>query len=113
MLNFLLMRSAFCRGVLFGRHHCHSPFSPHSPTRSLRDSEAAEEARVERCVVDIERWMTNKKLKLNENKRKLLVISSKYRSGPMVTSIQVGFETVRHQPFVRNLEVIQLDQEIA
>ena len=67
MLNFLLMRSAFCRGVLFGRHHCHSPFSPHSPTRSLRDSEAAEEARVERCVVDIERWMTNKKLK---NKKK-------------------------------------------
>ena len=57
--------------------------------------------------------MTNNKLKLNENKRKLLVISYKYRSGPMVTSIQVGFETVRHQPFVRNLGVIQLDQDIA
>ena len=85
-----------------------SPFS-----HSFRDSEAAEEARVERCVVDIERWMTSNKLKLNENKRKLLVISSKYRSGPMVTSIQVGFETVRHEPFIRNLGVIQLDQDIA
>ena len=61
-----------------------SPFS-----HSFMDSEAAEEARVERCVVDSERWMTNNKLKLNESKRKLLVISSKYRSGPMVTSIKL------------------------
>ena len=53
-------------------------------------------SRVEHCVADIDRWMTNNKLKLNENKTELLVISSKYRSRPMVTSIQVGVETIKH-----------------
>ena len=45
-------------------------------------------SRVQHCVADIDRWMTNDKLKLNEDKTELLVISSKYRSRPMVTSIQ-------------------------
>ena len=47
-------------------------------------------SRIDRCVVDIDRWMTN-------NKLKLLVIGSKYPSLPMVTSIQVGVETIKHQ----------------
>ena len=69
-------------------------------------------SRVERCVVDIDRWLTNNKLKLNENETELLVISSKYRLRLMVTSIQVRVETIKHQPFVRNLGVI-LDQDMA
>ena len=35
-------------------------------------------SRVECCVVDIDKWMTNNKLKLREDKTEL-VISSKYR----------------------------------
>ena len=53
-------------------------------------------SRVEHCVADIDRWMTNNKLKLNENKTELLVISSKYRSRPMVNYIQEGVETIKH-----------------
>ena len=56
--------------------------------------------------------MTYNKLKLNEDKRELLVMSSKFRSRSMVTSIQLGTETIQHRPFVRNLGVI-LDQDIA
>ena len=35
-------------------------------------------SRVECCVLDIDKWMTNNKLKLKEDKTEL-VISSKYR----------------------------------
>ncbi|RMX55914.1 hypothetical protein pdam_00006241 [Pocillopora damicornis] len=56
--------------------------------------------------------MTYNKLKLNEDKRELLVMSSKFRSRSMVTSIRLGTETIQHRPFVRNLGVI-LDQDIA
>ena len=45
-------------------------------------------------------------------KTKLLVISSRFRSRQMVSSIQVGTETIQHQPFEINLGVI-LDQDIA
>ena len=51
-------------------------------------------SRVEHSVADIDRWMTNYELKLNEDKTELLVMSFKYRSFPMVTSIQVGVETI-------------------
>ena len=53
-------------------------------------------SRVEHCVADIDRWMTNNKLKLNENKTERLVISSKYRSRLMVNYIQEGVETIKH-----------------
>ena len=55
-------------------------------------------SRVEHCVVDIDRWMTNNKLKLNENKTEPLVISSKYRSRTMVTSIQLRVEVLKSSP---------------
>ena len=75
---------------------------------------ALSRSRVEHCVADIDRWMNNNKLKPNENKTELLVISSKYRSRPMVTYIQEGVETIKHRavPVVRNLGVI-FDQDIA
>ena len=69
-------------------------------------------SRVEHCVADIDRWMTNNELELNGNKIEPLVISAKYRSRPMVTSIQLRVETIKQQPLVRNLGVI-LDQDIA
>ena len=55
-------------------------------------------SRAEHCVAEIDRWMTNNKLKLNEDKTELLVISHKYRSRPLVTSTQVGVEIIKHQP---------------
>ena len=55
-------------------------------------------SRVKHCVVDIDRWMTNNKLKLNENKAEPLVISSRYRSRPMVTSIQLRVEVLKSNP---------------
>ena len=45
-------------------------------------------------------------LKLNHNKTELAVISSKYKTRPSVTSIQVGEETISHQSTVQNLGVI-------
>ena len=57
---------------------------------------ALSRSRVEHCVADIDRWMTNNKRNLHENKTELLVISSKYRSRPMVTYIQEGVETIKH-----------------
>ena len=67
-------------------------------------------SRVERCVADTRRWMTNNKLKINENNTELYT-PCKYRSRPMVTSIHVGVENIKHQPFVRNSGMI-LDQDI-
>ena len=67
-------------------------------------------SRVEHCVADIHTWMTNNKLKINENNTELYT-PCKYRSRPMVTSIHVGVENIKHQPFVRNFGVI-LDQDI-
>ena len=41
----------------------------------------------------------------------MLLVSSKYQSRPMVTSIPVGVKTIKHLPFARNLGVF-LDQDI-
>ena len=51
------------------------------------------------------------KLKLNDDKTELLVISSKHQPRPAtcIASIQVGEETINHAPTVRNLGVL-LDQ---
>ena len=52
-------------------------------------------SRVEHCVADIRRWMTNNKLNINENNTELYT-PCKYRSRPMVTYIQEGVETIKH-----------------
>ena len=46
--------------------------------------------RVERCVEDIDSWMIKNKLRLNDDKTELVVISSKHQPRPAITSIQVG-----------------------
>ena len=63
-------------------------------------------ARVECCVQEIIRWIIANMLKLNHDKTELAVISSKYKAGPSVTSIQVGEETINHQSTVQNLGAI-------
>ena len=51
-------------------------------------------------------WMIKTKLKLNDDKTELIVISSKHQQRPAIESIQVGEETINHVPTVRNLGVL-------
>ena len=74
-----------------------------SPTVMLMQASGLSRSRVEHCVADIDRWRTNNNLKLNDSKTELLVVSSKYRSWPMVTSIKVGVETIEHHSFCKKL----------
>ena len=54
-------------------------------------------------------WMIKNKLKMNDDKTELVVISLKHQPRPAIASIQVGEETINHAPTVRNLAVL-LDQ---
>ena len=42
------------------------------------------------CTKDIDRWMTVNKLKINKDKSKLIVFSSRYRQQTLFNSLQVG-----------------------
>ena len=50
--------------------------------------------KVLRCVKDIDWWMTNNMLKLNQEKTKLIVISSKFRPKPAISYVSVGDEQI-------------------
>ncbi|KAL9964335.1 hypothetical protein ACROYT_G027963 [Oculina patagonica] len=62
--------------------------------------------RVERCVEEIDRWMCNNLLKLNQDKTELVVISSKFRHCPDLKHIRVGDEYIAPKSSARNLGVI-------
>ena len=49
---------------------------------------------VELCVKDIDWWMTNIMLKLNQGKTELIVISSKFRPKPAISYVSVGDEQI-------------------
>ena len=51
-------------------------------------------------------WMIKTKLKLNDDKTELIVISSKHQQRPAIELIQVGEETINHVPTVCNLGVL-------
>ena len=61
--------------------------------------------RVECCVNDIDSWMVNNGLKLNQDKTELVFISSKFRSRPSLEFIQVGDEEIQPKYSARNLGV--------
>ena len=65
--------------------------------------------RVECCVNDIDCWMVNNGLKLNQDKTVLVLRSSKFRSRPSLEFIQVGDEKNQPKSSARNLGVI-IDQ---
>ena len=48
------------------------------------------------CVKDIGEWMLRNKLKLNQDKNELLVISSTYRPRPPLDYIRVGEEVIKY-----------------
>ena len=60
---------------------------------------------VELCVKDIGDWMLRNKLKLNQDKTELLVISSKHRPRPPLNYMQVGDEVIKYSKQARNLGV--------
>ena len=57
---------------------------------------------VELCVKDIGDWMLRNKLKLNQDKTELLVISSKYCPRPPFDYIRVGDEVIKSGKLARN-----------
>jgi len=61
---------------------------------------------VQLCVKDIDRWMTNNMLKLNQDKTELVVISSKFHPRPFIDSVLVGDECICPKVSARNLGVI-------
>ena len=61
--------------------------------------------RVECCVNDIDCWMVNNGLKLNQDKTELVFISSKFRSRPSLEFIQVSDEKIQPKSSARNLGV--------
>ena len=65
--------------------------------------------RLECCVNDIDCWMVNNGLKLNQDKTELVLISSKFRSRPSLEFIQVDDEKIQPKSSARNLGVI-IDQ---
>ena len=50
--------------------------------------------RVECCANDLDCWMVNKGLKLNQEKTELVLITSQFRSRPTLEFIQVGDEKI-------------------
>ena len=60
---------------------------------------------VELCVKDIDWWMANNMLKLNQEKTELMVISSKFRPRPATPYVSVGDAQILPKSSARNLGV--------
>ena len=50
--------------------------------------------RVDRCVEEIDLWIRRNLLKLNQDKTKLVVVSSKFRNRPNLEHVRVGDEFI-------------------
>ena len=61
---------------------------------------------IEQCVRDTHNWMVIKKLKLNQDKTEVVLISSRYRLRPPLDSLQIGNVTVVPSSSARTLGVI-------
>ena len=62
--------------------------------------------RIELCISDIKSWMSNNKLKLNDDKTELLIVSSKNAENKIQnTHIQLGSSTISTSNNVRNLGI--------
>ena len=63
-------------------------------------------ARLEACLVDIDRWMLLNKLKLNQDKSELLVLHAKHRPSPSLDFVGVGDSNIVPSDFARNIGVV-------
>ena len=57
------------------------------------------------CVKDIGDWMLCNKLKLNQDKMELLVVSSRFRPRPPLNHVQIGDDVIRPCEHARNVGV--------
>ena len=76
------------------------------------DDACLAKSRVEHCVQEIDRWMISNKLKLNDDKTELIVLSSKFCPRPCLSNVQIGSECIEHSNTVRNLDVL-VDQTLS
>ena len=60
---------------------------------------------VKLCVKDIDWWMTNNMLNVNQEKTEPIVISAKFRPRPAIKYVSVGDEQILPKSSVRNLGV--------
>ena len=61
---------------------------------------------IERCVAEIETWMTCNKLKMNNEKTKVTVIVSPYRPRPLIDGFQVSGQMIERLPMIKNIGVV-------
>jgi len=61
---------------------------------------------IKQCVRDMDNWMVINKLKLNQDKSEVVLISSRYRPSPSLESLQIGNVAVVPSSSARNLGVI-------
>ena len=57
------------------------------------------------CVTDIGDWMLCNKLKLNQDKMEVLVVSSRFRPRPPLNHVQIGDDVIRPCEHARNVGV--------
>ena len=72
------------------------------------DLEDLEVARgiLEQCIVDVNNWMLQNSLKLNQDKSELIIMHAKHRLKPSLESIEVGESTIVPSDSARNVGVI-------
>ena len=63
-------------------------------------------SKVEACIQDIKNWMTQNKLKMNNSKTDIIVISSSYRPRPLINALVVSNEPVECSATVKNIGVV-------
>ena len=61
---------------------------------------------IQECTRDISSWMKNNKLKLNDDKTDLLVLTAKHRPQPPIDSIALGSEVICPSETVKNLGTV-------
>ena len=74
------------------------------PSQSQQDV-CLVKSKLEACVKRIDSWMVSNRLKLNQDKTELVIISSRYRQSLALTHLQVGEEKICSSESVRNLGI--------
>ena len=63
-------------------------------------------ANIEKCLTDIDTWMTLNKIKLNKDKTELLFLSSKHSPQQSLPSLHFGSDLIQQSKSARNIGVV-------
>ena len=63
-------------------------------------------ANIEKCLTDIDTWMTLNKLKLNKDKTELIFLSSKHSPQQSLPSLHFGSDLIQQSKSARNIGVV-------